>query len=982
MSKLCEQLEAFADGELPSAQAQAFSEHLTGCTRCQTGLTGLLQLEQLGKGYVETHGPVKVPWHVVPRNRWIAAGSGLFAAVLLLLVVGGSFRTSSTPVKELWAAEDRTLEARVTYSTADRHRKLAQRMMGSEPAQGAVQRLPSALGRLEERGDLQQLVAAYLAVGKPDTESARTFLKRMESDERWAAADVSCDLGVSHYLDGNLEEALRLFNQVLRRQPNHPQALWNRALVYRKLGLPLLARQDFEAVARLDEDEGWRRDALAQTTRGELAGTAERKARWLAAGHAGDALVARGAEALQEALPYADVPMMRREFYDAVRTRTTPEQVRALLPLAERLDEVSQGSVLADYVRHTASRDFARRAPVASLYTRLYSGQASSSEVEQMLQTFLASGEEDIVLGALVRTRLPRHAEELIRRARTSTDPWFQVLGLQIEASGHSGQGQYDNARKLLEAALTACEQPGLAYRCMDVRNDLSHVLAWLFDVNGAMSHAQAGLQKARETSQWDKEGALLQSLGNAARLSTDVTLGRAYYSEALQVVGTDADPLARRNIHQALAHLAIQALELDEARAELDHAIALELPMTVHGAEALVDVARTRRSPGDASALDEVLALERQDTPGQRAYVKFLRGRFLVEVEPQQGRMLLEDAIREAEAAAAGDINGQHARTYSFTSLIFDDARRGDFPSALNRLGVELGFEVPATCVLGLTEDTERSLVVARAADGRMMHVYEPMRTQRLPVDDLSGVVPQEIQDALAPCVMVDVLARPPLQGRQGLLNPALAWRYRTRRAPPRAPEARALHIVVNEVFYADPKLELLTWVPRPERGAEVRILRGREATPARVLEAMRDATEIDLATHGEVSPGGRASHLELAPDPKKEGMHELHEDSIRSLKLTGAPLVVLAACEAARGTTALHVPSSLPNAFLAAGARGVLAAMQKIPDEDSSAFFGEVRERVRAGATPGIAVRDVRLQWLRSKQDVDWVNSILVFE
>jgi CHAT domain-containing protein len=156
--------------------------------------------------------------------------------------------------------------------------------------------------------------------------------------------------------------------------------------------------------------------------------------------------------------------------------------------------------------------------------------------------------------------------------------------------------------------------------------------------------------------------------------------------------------------------------------------------------------------------------------------------------------------------------------------------------------------------------------------------------------------------------------------------------------------------------------------------------MLQGLDATPSRVLEAMVHAREIDLATHGKISPGSDASYLLLARDV--DGTDELHESRIRQTRLTGAPLVVLAACEAARGSTALHELASLPNAFLASGARAVIAATQKIPDEDSSTFFGAVRERIRAGASPSVAVRDERQQWLREGKGTDWINGVLVFE
>lgn len=45
MSVLCEQLTAFADGELSDAEHTAFQEHFAGCRECQRGLLDHWNLE-------------------------------------------------------------------------------------------------------------------------------------------------------------------------------------------------------------------------------------------------------------------------------------------------------------------------------------------------------------------------------------------------------------------------------------------------------------------------------------------------------------------------------------------------------------------------------------------------------------------------------------------------------------------------------------------------------------------------------------------------------------------------------------------------------------------------------------------------------------------------------------------------------------------------------------------------------------------------
>ncbi|OJH33904.1 CHAT domain-containing protein [Cystobacter ferrugineus] len=978
-SEHCSQLQAFADGMLSVEQERTFGEHLADCTRCQAELTGLFQLEQLGRRHVEEHGPVEVPWYLVAQNRRKAIGGLIIFTLTLLLTVVGVSRLSPAPsAYPLWERGTRHLEARVTYPPADRYRPLASTAMGSKKSLAPSTYSASIPAELEQRGDLQQLVAVYLAAGDPHPKDASAVLERMKTEGVGDISDVLCDLGAARYAERDDWEALRLFNEALSHKPTHVQALWNRALVYRRVGLPLLAREGFKEVERTDKDEGWRR--AAQEEAEQLDDVLLRKKKWLEAEKAGEALVAGSGSAIETALRFRGVPMMRRDFYDAVRTRGSAEEVRALRPLAEQLDgQAGAGTVLVDYLESIAASDFTQRAPWARLYARLVSGQISSDELKTLLPGLLASKENDIALGVLVRTHAnhPEYSAEFIKRTENNKDTWFKLLSQQFQAKQKIDKKQYRQAKEILESALNDCMNARLFYRCIDIENDLSHALAWLFQIDEAEQHASEGLRLARKLSQWDKEGVLLMALGNVARMTTKVPQGRAYYAEALRVLGDDAE--ARLNIHQNLAHLAIQSLELDEARAQLDQAMDIGLPLTIHGVEALVDVARTRHSARDTTALEESLALEDQETVGQRAYTSFLRGRFIVEIDPERGRNLLEESIREAAKAGPEDPLAPHARAYSYTSLIFADAQQGDYLSALHRFGDERGFEAPDKCVLAVTEDTERSLLVARGADRRLLSDYQPMRQHYFPTEDLSGIVPREIVDALEPCNWVDVLARPPLENRAGLLPSDIAWGYRMRIRPPQQREGPALHLVVNDVQY-EKGVDPLRWKPHPGSNVEVRILRGLDATPSRVLKEMEHATEIDLATHGLSSPVATASYLLLARDV--DGSNKLNEESIRKIRLTGAPLVILAACEAARGTSALHESKSLPNAFLTAGARGVIAATQKIPDKESSIFFGEVRERIRGGAPIRVAVRDVRKKWMDEGQGADWLNGILVFE
>jgi hypothetical protein len=57
------------------------------------------------------------------------------------------------------------------------------------------------------------------------------------------------------------------------------------------------------------------------------------------------------------------------------------------------------------------------------------------------------------------------------------------------------------------------------------------------------------------------------------------------------------------------------------------------------------------------------------------------------------------------------------------------------------------------------------------------------------------------------------------------------------------------------------------------------------------------------------------------------------------------------------------------------------VFAAATEIPDIESSRFFASVLARVRAGADPAVALRDQRIETLRSNPS-SWVADVILFE
>jgi hypothetical protein len=992
MSPQCNKLYLFLDGELGAADEENFRHHLARCESCATGLHETLQLELLGQYALRD---VRVPERPVPslaapepeparrrqRPRWMPRGRQVAGAVLALaagVAALVAFAPTSRQVPpEVWLARapTRLLEARVAYAHADGHRPYAP-MRGGAATSSATPPLPlRELADLEEGGDLHGIAAAYLV--RKDLRQAADFLQRAP-----ASPDRDCDQAIIALEQDHPDEALALLEGVLRRVPDHPQALWNRALVLRELGLTLLAAEAFEAVAKRGEP-GWSEEALirARALRQE---TQARGRAWNAAFAAVRDLMgdARARLPLEEARQYPGIA--RLAFYDAVRAAPTRDAALRLLPLAEVLDGVQGGDVLRGYVHHVARRDFALRGPLARDYARLVRGELPSREA--FLEKVRRSGEEDLYLGVLTTlgpaVRL-RNMEDFTRLARAARDPWLTLLAERELSVAEEHEGHWWKAEARLRAALDACQGQGMTYRCITLKKRLADLYLALNRPADAFEQASSGRRSSHQAGEWELEQQLLQELAHIARYRLDVHSARAYLRESLARTPELCEQ--RTYVHRNLAYLSWLDFDPKGARRELEQALACGRPLGLPGALVLSYLARFGSGSHDADLLRRTLSELRraEPTPGEQVQLGFAEGQFLLEQDRAAGRELLRGAIQQAEALPE-DVDARKTRMGAYSVLVNDAGRSGDAGAALALMGAALRVAVPERCVLGVAVDYERSVLAVRGKGGELRGHYDASRATPLG-RDASGLVPAALLATLRGCERVDVLALPPVHGLTGLLPADLAWSYRVGRGsgpPPPGPVAGGTHLVVNDVE-APASLRLPRLlplhppsVPDPQRVE----LTGARATPSRVLEAMAGASEVELHAHGAFSPElSDASLVVLAPE--KDGRYALSAAQVRGLKLERAPLVLLATCGAARATPFLHESFSLPVAFIEAGAATVLASTVDIPDT-AGRFFEAVRERIRAGTPPAIALRDERRRWLTADSAADWVHSVLLFE
>ena len=465
MNTPCTNLHLFVDGELSAPDAEVFRQHLGRCPECEAGLRDLLQLEllasrALGGASVAEPPPAKV----TPLRPWMQRVSRTVVPVALAagLAAVGVFRFQSQPEapSDVWlaAADVRTLEARLSHPMADR-------FLPYEPMRGtsgAANPLPlRPLAELEEQQDFRGIAAAYALRG--DWQQAESFLARAP-----ASADRDNDRAVVALSGQRWEEALNLLGGALRQEPRHAQALWNRGLALRGLGLLKQAEASFRDVASLPGQEaGWK--VAAEKRANELRALRDAEAaRWQRlVRETWTQLTEKTADASY--LVQQQPAVTRAAFYEAVRTATSAGAAASLLPLAAALDRLGEGTVLQDYVRDAAARDFQVRAPLAEDYARLMKGAA----VPGLLERLRVSQETDLYVGALLHTgEAARDAEALKavqRYAHGTRDPWLNLLAERERARSEEASGRAANAEHLLLATLRTCGAYNKLFPCAEI---------------------------------------------------------------------------------------------------------------------------------------------------------------------------------------------------------------------------------------------------------------------------------------------------------------------------------------------------------------------------------------------------------------------------------------------------------------------------------------------------------------------------------
>ncbi len=321
------------------------------------------------------------------------------------------------------------------------------------------------LGRVEKLGDPRAMTAARV-LGGDTIQAAQPARPR-----RSRSPDADSDRAAIALVEGKPEDALLAASAAVESDPRHVQATWNRALALERLGLPLTAAEAFEAVAARREP-GWSQEATERAT-ALRAQFERRKSAWEAANAAGARLVAGGM--VDDATLAAYPSLMRRYFYEAVRTAASAERVKALRPIAATLDSRFGGSHLTAYVDRIARSDFRRRGPLAARYAVLARREMKDpAAVQALLRDLRAARQKDMLLGALLHASPTdwrpdkAHLDEYLALARASTDPGSSWRRRSIAPGSRSGTSTSRSRRPCSTGLRRAATPARLDELCLD----------------------------------------------------------------------------------------------------------------------------------------------------------------------------------------------------------------------------------------------------------------------------------------------------------------------------------------------------------------------------------------------------------------------------------------------------------------------------------------------------------------------------------
>ena len=953
----CEQLGAFVDGELAPDEAAAFRKHLVVCARCQQEMHGLMQLSALAEQARERRPaarPEVAPVVLAAQDRrarprraaWVGVVGAVAIAAALVLALRVNASRSDLPTL-LASLDARRTSGWPSYAGAREYRPyVVQRGTAAPtPLRG--------LARLEEAGNWQALGTAALVQG--EYAQALSYLRRAPRN----VATLN-DLGLALMDSGSLEAALEAFDQAHDLDPKFAPIEFNRALALERLGLPRAGLQAMREASQVALG-GWKDEAartvaaLERTVQSRSAGSEQVEAarRALLGGTLPDSEMVK-----------AYPGTFRFQLYTALAFAPDRPAVEKLLPLARQLDGISAGHRLEEWVSRAAARSNARRAALAPRLRDFT--EASPSEMRtSLLAESEAAGQEDQILYILSR-EFPARDDRFGQLVPRLHDPFWDLRLLTSRARVERDAGRLAEAERLARSAPEGlCRDETLSGECFNLSYELAQTYAYAGRPSDAQRVFESSRTEAAKAPHPIRDRGLLLHAGATNADADRVALARAQFQEADQLNSADCQTRVYSLLSLAQAYIR-------RGDAQSTRAVLVSVPPCDHSygaltAEVQADLAVLSGAADDRTRARESVArvAGSSSSPVEQLAVGTLKLMLDAE-EGKQGTLSRYREVLERSRVVTGgeDLVARAGRSVELQLL---GESRGKEVVAL--AAEMLGTPAPDACALAVISDGRR---VGFASVDRRGAVSQHVQS-RSPGG--ASASPPRLDPA---CPAISVLAPNGFLDVPRWLPADQAWSLRVGPARPAAPSRFDQRLLVRGAL-APADLKLPPLGARAESASGWEIVEGSDATPSRVRAQLQRADLVDFEVHGIVDaavPDGAV--LVLSPD--RSGTYALSASDIRGLRLERAPMVLLGACRAATGSHYRDSTWSLPQAFVQAGARAVIASLAELPDDRVGQFLSAVARRVEAGAAPSVALRDERVEWLRRGER--WSQEIVLFD
>ena len=1012
-----EVLAAFVEGKLSGSELESVAQHLREHEECRhvVGEVARLEREEV------FHPPAKSQW-------WLAAA----AAIVIAAAIGGWWWRGqpASGIDTLIAAApttQRAIEPRLSGFPWARLSVVRGPQQVKDPQQMV---LVGAAGQvIKSNASAHAAGVAYLITDDPSGSVRRLTEATKESND----ARTWSDLAAAQYVLGS-DDQLALYDagEALKRNPNLPEANFNRALILERLGLTIQARDAWQHYLQLDPGSDWANEAREHLKKLEIRGRVDFKKELQQAAATGriDELVRREP---QNARVWGEGPLLA-----AWAKSRSAEELEIVAEIAQSLAAANGEMLLTDHVAIIRHASGARLEDLANAHRLYAAGRADYSkrlasiaekELTDAAALFGRAGSpmRDVALyfaantifdqnrAADARTILEKlldrvesgrhhalYAQELWQLARCDAfaGAWsssldhalssmkvFAALGERtneanvrsLAADIHEYMGEPQLAKRLRVAATDVLSREAAKDRVASMLANSVRTNIRFDNQRDALAVADLAVPELR-----DSPILLADVLLNRARIAPTEREAEDSLARARLAAARIPDPSLRRR-----AEIDLMVVEGARLRASNPAESIRKLTESIEFyrrenfipwiADGLLERARSYIADGNDPLALRDLQTGIEQVEAQRSIVRDpgTRAVFL-DTEPRLYEEAVALLLRDREPKQAFEMAERAKAKTLRENAGMREARIPERQAIIEYAFIPAGvaiFCVRTDAIVAKEVPVDRATLREDIAQlQRDLQDRAPLERVRRDAANLDAILIAPIRDSLIGvenivCIPDRELERVPF----GVLVDGASGQYRIEQfaitiAPSAAFGVRKEAAERHALIVGDPLRDKLA--PLPDAAAEASTLA--KLYPGATLltgAAAKRTRFIEMARDAAIIHfAGHAVGDEDQPSALALSGDDLSAAEIARLRLPRTQLVVLAACGSARGPAHVEGTDSLARAFLTAGVSAVVGTAWEVDDRLSAPLFEMFHQHYAAGLSPARALQLAQIAALRS--------------